>query len=316
MKRTLILIILVFLSFQSTYSQLTLSGEFRPRTELRNGYNQIIASAQDPGLATSTRVRLNTGYAEENFKIYLSIQDVQVWGENRQILEIDENNSFSIFEAWASLKIGSKGWSTKLGRQLISYDDQRIFGALNWAQQARNHDLALLQYKKEKFMLDVGLGFNQDFDSFTTNIQGFINNGNAFLGNPGFFTYKTIQYLYLKKNWNKFSGSVLLLNNGFQNFEEGVDATPNTGDGTSNLQTFGTHLEYKAGKFDAAFNGYIQTGERVNELDVDGAYLLGLDLGYQVSDKFKLGAGAEIISGNDGDAGFNRCLLSIIRYES
>ena len=303
MRRILILITLVGLSFQAINAQLTISGEFRPRTELRNGYNQIVGSEQDPGFATSTRARLNTGYAAENFEIFLSFQDVLVWGENRQIQEVDENNSFNVFEAWASLKLGANGWSTKLGRQVISYDDQRIFGGLGWAQQARNHDLALLRYKKEKLMLDIGLGFNQDFDSFPANVQGFINTGNAFLGNPGFFTYKTIQYLYLKQNWDKFSGSVLLLNNGFQNFEEEVDAAPNTGDGVSNLQTFGTHLEYKSGKFDAAFNGYIQTGERVNELDVDGAYLLGLDLGYQVSDKFKLGAGAEIISGNDGEAG-------------
>ncbi|MEL6916610.1 MAG: hypothetical protein AAFO99_02655, partial [Bacteroidota bacterium] len=132
---------------------------------------------------------------------------------------------------------------------------------------------------------------------------GFINNGNAFLETPGFFTYKTMQYVYAKQKWEKFSGSVLFLNNGFQNFEADVEPSPNTGDGTSNLQTFGTHLEYKSGIFDAAFNGYLQTGERVNELEVDGAYLLGLDLGFKATKGLKLGVGAEIISGNDADAG-------------
>ena len=303
MKKLYGIISLFILTAQFVKAQeFSLSGEFRPRTEFRNGYNLIIGEDQDPGFATSTRARLIADYKADNFKVHVAFQDVLVWGENRQILEVDENNSFNVFEAWADIKLGS-GWSTKLGRQVISYDDQRIFGGLGWAQQARNHDLALLQYKKDKFLLDVGLGFNQDFDSFTTNIQGFINNGNAFLGNPGFFTYKTIQYAYLKQKWDKFSGSLLLLNNGFQNFEDGAVADPNTGDGTSNLQTFGTHLEYKSGDFDAAFNGYLQTGERVNELDVSGAYLLGLDLGYKVSSKVKLGVGAEIISGNDGDAG-------------
>lgn len=302
MKRGYLLIALAILMANWSTAQFTFSGEFRPRTEFRNGFNRIIAEAEDPAFAISTRARLNAGYTAETFKVYLSIQDVLVWGENRQIQEIDANNSFNVFEAWASLKLGS-GWSTKLGRQVISYDDQRIFGGLGWAQQARNHDVGLLQYKKEGFMFDFGLGFNQDFDDFPGNIQGFINTGNAFLGNPGFFTYKTMQYAYAKQKWKNFGASVLLLNNGFQNFEDPANPTTNSGTGTSNLQTFGTHLTYKSGSFDAAFNGFFQTGERVNELEVDGAYLLGLDLGYKATKGLKLGIGAEIISGNDADPG-------------
>ena len=89
-----------------------------------------------------------------------------VWGENRQILPDDQNDSFAVFEAWANINLG-KGWSTKLGRQVISYDDQRIFGGLDWAQQGRNHDAGLLKYKKDKFILDIGLAFSQDFDNPT-----------------------------------------------------------------------------------------------------------------------------------------------------
>lgn len=216
-----------------------------------------------------------------------------VWGENRQILPDDENNSFAVFEAWANLNLG-KGWSTKLGRQVISYDDQRIFGGLDWAQQGRNHDAGLVKYKSEKFMMDFGLAFSQDFD----NPAGFQSTGTAY-NTAGFFTYKTMQYLYLKQQWTNFSGSLLVLNNGFQNFTGEGDAR--TADGVSNLQTLGTHLEYNKGSFGAAFNAFLQSGERQNSIDVSGAYLLGLDLTYKASAKIGLGIGTELISGNKAD---------------
>jgi hypothetical protein len=79
--------------------------------------------------------------------------------------------------------------------------------------------------------------------------------------------------------------------------------TPSVADGTSNLQTIGTHLEYKKGSFGLAANAYIQTGEREGEIDVKGAYLLGLDVSYKATPKVGLGAGIEIISGNDKAAG-------------
>lgn len=295
MKKLYIILILAVLSGQYVKAQFVLDGQFKPRTEYRNGFGSIIPDAADPGYAISTRVRLNTGYTFDSYQFYVSLQDVMVWGENRQILPDDQNDSFAVFEAWANINLG-KGWSTKLGRQILSYDDQRIFGGLDWAQQARNHDAALLKFKKEKFMLDVGLAFNQDFDNPT----GFQSIGTAY-NTTGFFSYKTMQYAYLKQQWNNFAGSLLLLNNGFQNFTGEDDAQ--VADGVNNLQTFGTHLNYTAGSFGAMLNAFLQTGERQGGVEVKGAYLLGLDLNYKVSPKVGLGLGVEAISGNDGEAG-------------
>tara|TARA_R110002050_G_scaffold261556_1_gene401746 strand:- start:289244 stop:290494 length:1251 start_codon:yes stop_codon:yes gene_type:complete len=286
MKKQYVLLGLLAVMVQFASAQFTLDGEFRPRTEYRNGFGSLIADDADAGFGISTRVRLNAGYTTEAYKFYVSFQDIMVWGENRQILPYDMNNSFAVFQAWAELTLG-EGFSTKLGRQVISYDDQRIFGGLDWAQQGRNHDAALLKYKKGKFMFDLGLAFNQDY----SNPTGFQSVGTAY-GTTGFFSYKTMQYLYLKQAWENFSGSLLLLNNGFQE-----------ADGTSNLQTLGTHLDYKKGSFGLAANAFVQTGERQGEVDVKGAYLLGLDLTYKASAKVGLGAGLEIISGNDGGAG-------------
>ncbi len=295
MKKYYLLIVFALVSINLTFAQFTLDGQFKPRTEYRNGFGSIIPDAADPGYAISTRLRLNTGYTFDSYQFYVSLQDVMVWGENRQILPDDQNDSFAVFEAWANINLG-KGWSTKLGRQVLSYDDQRIFGGLDWAQQARNHDAGLLKYSKDRFMMDIGLAFSQDFDNPT----GFQSVGTAF-NTSGFFTYKTMQYAYLKQKWDSFSGSLLLLNNGFQNFTgEGEERAA---DGVSNLQTLGTHLNYKKGSFGASLNAFIQTGERQGELSVEGAYLLGLDLNYKVTSKVGFGVGMEVISGNDGEAG-------------
>lgn len=270
-------------TIQFAQAQFTLDGEFRPRTEYRHGFGNIIPDAADAGFGISTRIRLNAGYQVDAYKFYVSFQDVMVWGENRQILPYDQNNSFAVFQAWAEINLG-EGFSTKLGRQVLSYDDQRIMGGLDWAQQGRNHDAALLKYKKGKFMADFGLAFNQDY----SNPTGFVSTGTGY-NTAGFFSYKTMQYLYLKQAWENFSGSVLLLNNGFQKFD-----TNNNPDGVNSIQTLGTHLDYKKNKLGVAANVFYQIGD-----NVDGAYLLGLDFSYKASDKVKLGAGLELMSGND-----------------
>ncbi|MDL5512251.1 alginate export family protein [Arenibacter sp. M-2] len=289
MKRITLLFNVLALYGSLAYAQFTLDGEFRPRTELRHGFGSLIADDVDAGFGVSTRLRLNAGYTNDAYQFYVSLQDVMVWGENRQLLPDDENNSFAVFEAWADINLGS-GFSTKLGRQTLEYDDQRIMGSVGWTQQARNHDAAILKYAKENFQMDFGLAYSQDYD----NPSGFQSVGNAY-NTTGFFSYKTMQYLYLKEKWKNLNGSLLLLNNGFQNFE--LDGT--TPDGISILQTLGTHIDFKKGSFGAALNAYLQTGERQGTIDVGGAYLLGLDINYKASAKVGLGVGMEIISGND-----------------
>lgn len=293
MKKQPLLLGFVFLSIQFISAQFTIDGEFRPRTEYRHGYGTIIAEGADAGFGISTRARLNFDYAEESYELYVSLQDVITWGENRQLLPADTNNSFALFEAWGELKLG-EGFSAKIGRQTIDYDDQRILGSVGWAQQARNHDAALLKYKKDKFLLAIGLAFNQD----KSDLSGFSSVGTEY-ATTGFFSYKAMQYLYLKQSWDAFSGSLLVLNNGFQAYE--VDGT--TPDGTNSLLTFGTHLVYEKGKIGLESNLFLQTGERQGGVAVKGAYLASLDLSVKTADKVALGAGVEIISGNGAAAG-------------
>lgn len=282
MKRQYVILGLLLGCIQFAQAQFTLDGEFRPRTEYLHGFGSLIPEASEPDFFTVTRARLNAGFSTEAYKFYISIQDILLWGENPQIIHSDANNKFDLFEAWAELQLG-KGWSTKLGRQVLSYDDQRILGGLDWAQQGRNHDAALIKYIKDGFALDFALAFNQDDLTAPGNLYSTIP----------LFSYKTMQMLHLSKKFGAFSGSLLAMNTGYQN------GTP----GVSNLQTFGTHLKYNKGSFGLAANAFIQTGERLGEVDVKGAYDLSLDVSYKASEKVSISAGVEVISGNDADAG-------------
>jgi len=149
------------------HTQFTLEGEFRPRSEyFGNGGNftggsfpaQTATDADEGFLRTTVRAALKAKYTSETYTVFTSFQEVFAFGDRPQIATAG-NGNFRVQEAWADLKLGEFS-SLKLGRQPLSYDDQRILGGLAWAQQARTHDAAVYKYKKNAFSLDIGGALN------------------------------------------------------------------------------------------------------------------------------------------------------------
>jgi len=62
---------------------------------------------------------------------------VGVWGETGTLSKSDINGT-AIHEAWGEILFSEK-FSIKAGRQEIIYDDHRMFGSVDWAQQGRSH---------------------------------------------------------------------------------------------------------------------------------------------------------------------------------
>ncbi|MGD1945860.1 MAG: hypothetical protein ACFB0A_06295, partial [Croceivirga sp.] len=106
MKKPILFLTLVFLSVQSIICQFTLDATFRPRAEYRNGFQFLQQEGVDAGFVTNTRARIGANYKTPSYEIYINIQDVQIWGENPQLVPVDGNSSFSLFEAWAELQFG------------------------------------------------------------------------------------------------------------------------------------------------------------------------------------------------------------------
>lgn len=276
MKANKFLSIALLLVATISYSQLTIDAEIRPRTEYRHGFKTLIPNNTDAALFVSQRTRLNTKYSIDKLNFYISLQDVRVWGDVPQLNSAD-NNGLSLHQAWGEILLDSN-FSLKLGRQEVVYDDSRIFGNVGWAQQARSHDMALLKYKEGTFKFNVGLAFNQSKENLTGTV----------LTTPK--TYKSMQYAWLHKDWNNFSGSFLFLNNGLQSTN-----------GQKYSQTIGTHLKSKKGNLNLAANLYYQFGNDAANRNLS-AYLLGLEANYKTSATTKVGLGVELQSGNDNGA--------------
>ncbi len=267
-------------------AQLKIDTELRPRFEYRHGYKTLFPDNTDPAAFVSQRTRLNAGFKNEKLNFYLSLQDVRVWGDVPQ-LNTSDSNGFSIHQAWGEILFDSN-LALKVGRQEIIYDDHRIFGNVGWAQQARSHDAALLRYKKEKFKFDLGFAFNQDGEALT----------GTTLTTPG--TYKSIQYAWLHKDCQNFSGSLLLLNNGLQ-FVDDINDDNNE---TRYSQTVGSHLKYNKESLGLVGNVYYQFGKDRGDNDLS-AYLLGIEVNYKLSQQWNIAFGAEMQSGNDNGAPSN-----------
>ncbi len=179
-----------------------------------------------------------------------------------------------------------ENWSVKLGRQVISYDDERIFGGLDWAMQGRFHDAVIVKYKKDGFQTDFGGAFSQD------------NNENEGTGYAiqGAYTYKSMQFAHLKKSWENFVGSLLFLNTGFQNFSGVENDVP---DGVYNMQTVGSYVEFPIENIKFFGSGYYQFGKADAVTDLS-AYQLAFAGSYQ-TEKMQYNLGFEILSGTDQD---------------
>ena len=113
----------------------------------------------------------------------VAVQDVRTWGSVANSA-IDTKGLLSIYEANVELLM-SKKWALKVGRQAISYDDDRIFGTLDWSMQGRRHDAAILKYRDSTWSGDAGFAFNQNAESYKL-AQYTVNN------------YKNFQYLWVE----------------------------------------------------------------------------------------------------------------------
>ncbi|MEM1121053.1 MAG: alginate export family protein [Bacteroidota bacterium] len=279
-------LLLTFLVIQSDLSaQFTLSAEVRPRSEFRNGFKTPTSDGNDAAFFTEQRSRINMDYKDDKYKFRLSMQDVRFWGETPQIFKQEDGNTF-LSEAWGQYFITNK-FSVKAGRQIISYDNQRFLGGLEWAQQGRRHDALLFIHEdqEKKSKLHVGFAYNQDDDVPEPRfIQGV---GADFYSVGG--NYKALQYAWYNKGFDGGKISLLALNAVNQN----PDST------ASSKQTFGfIGSKSVSKKISLAGDFYYQTG-KLGQNNVN-AFLAGLRATFKTN-VTPLTVGMEYISGKDDD---------------
>ncbi|MCK0201269.1 alginate export family protein [Ornithobacterium rhinotracheale] len=260
-----------------SFAQLSIDANLKTRFEYRHGQADLYVKDTDPATFVSQRTRLGVNYKKDFLELQTSLQNVSVWGDAGQP---GASEGVGIYEAWAKLGMG-ENFSLKLGRQPLSYDDERILGALDWAQTGRTHDAALLSYNNNGLSADAGFAYNQTGENKLGNYYDLHNA----------FSYKTMQYLHLNRKWAGTTASVLMMNNSFQDPQQ---------DRVYARQTLGGFINSNiTPAFNLTGSVYYQTGKAAYDVNLS-AYQARLELNY-IQPSYQFGLGAELLSGTKYD---------------
>ncbi len=261
-----------------TYGQeLDANLQLRPRYEYRNGFKSPMVNGEKATSFVSQRSRLNFNFKQEKLKAKLTLQNIRTWGDVATTATTDKNG-MAVFEAWAQYEF-SPNWSARFGRQVISYDNQRILGEIDWVQQGQSHDAAVFSFHPKNHQLDLGVALNANAENLVAPKTSYTTN------------YKSMQYAWYHTQWSKVNASVLLLNTGYE-FEKSVGNLE-----VDYKQTFGTFLTFKDKKWDTNLGLYGQTGESAAKKV--SAWYAGAFASYVFSTAFKAGLGYEFLSGKN-----------------
>jgi len=214
-----------------------------------------------PAFFTSQRTNLNFGYKWDKLIFCTQIRDVRVWGQDASTINNADGNKLFLHEAWAEVILANitdtnsrlkiDYLAVKVGRQELVYDDARLLGNLDWLQQGRRHDAAVLKFMHKGFQVDLGAAYNQNTDAFgktgvmytpvntntsATSSTGVLipipaskpnfiptvgKNGAPVVAGPAPSTngmnqmYKTMQFIYLRKKFGQTTVSGLVFKDDF-----------------------------------------------------------------------------------------------------
>lgn len=258
------------LNVNPALAQLSLNGQLRPRAEARQGFGNLTTIDSEPASFISQRTRLTFGYKWDRLAFGATLQDVRVWGQDASTISAADGGKLMLHEGWGELILANQADTTinfrlvqhlslKIGRQELIYDDARLIGNLDWLQQGRRFDMALLKALHQGWQIDLGYAYNQNTDAFGVNgkdyvpgnIPPYIKNdigtlvptpagmvpltaatGNSSAaGNPTYSNppgtnaatqnYKNFQSLYISKKIGRSKFSVLALRDAFAEYTVG-----------------------------------------------------------------------------------------------
>ncbi len=289
-----VVLILMLITPDLKGQEVEVTAQIKPRYEMRHGFGSLFPDGGQAANFVSQRSRLSFNYSDERFRVGFSAQHIGVWGETGTMRMSDVNGA-SVHEAWGEMIINPKV-SLKVGRQVLSYDNQRILGAVDWAQQARSHDAVLLSIRpKEVCRIDVGFAYNA---LSQTNLRTYY----------GINNYKAMQFAHWHRDFGSLGTSILFMNTGFARIDtEDTLAGGRPKEKIAYNQTMGFNLNYN--ESGTSINGafYYQTGklafdesgDNINESTIKmNAFYFTLDASYFLTSFIKAGAGFEYFSGN------------------
>ena len=256
-------------------NRFTVDVNLLTRGELRNGGLSNTENDDQTAAFVIERTLLGMEYERPGLSARVTAQHSGTWGSK-------ETNSFNLYEAWARLQ-SKKGLFVQIGRQNLNYDDQRIFGADNWAMTAMSHDALKIGYEGHGHKIHIIGSYNQNI--------GNMNGGHYFAG--GLQPYKAMEALWYHYDVPKIplGASLLFMNVGVQNSEYAADTT------TYQEQLVGAYVKYHPRRLTAELAFYYQFGTENNGLPVD-AWMASAKASYDINPSLTLYGGYDYLSGD------------------
>jgi hypothetical protein len=256
--------------------RLQVEFEFRPRVEYRNGYQQLRNDSIVGSSFTNQRSRLSLNYSYNNrFVLQFSIQDLRVWGQQDPR---STGATLQAFEAWAEPYITDK-LSVRVGRQRLTYDNQRLFGENDWRLSGNVHDALNFRYNSSRLSTELALAFNQMSErNFGTDYSP-----------AGFINYKFMAVNYLRYAISK--GLTVTTINSTDGYQDKKNPEK------MNLRyTLGGRLEISSGLLYGTVSGYYQGGKNSTGSDLSAWYFQP-EVRYSSSSGLTLRIGLEYFTG-------------------
>ena len=228
------------------------------------------------------RSRLTVDYKRQNLQTKVTAQHSGIWGQKGQ-------GSFNLYEAW--VKLSKDGLFAQLGRQALSYDDERIIGPNDWAMAALSHDVLRAGYEGHGHKIHTILGFNQNAEN---------THGGTFYAD-GAQPYKSMLTAWYHYDVPKtpLGASLLFMNIGMQGGKK--DGTGDNEPQNRYQQLLGGYLSYKPGGLTVEGAYYHQLGRNEDNIKID-AWMASVKATYQWSmanGQWSMTAGYDYLSGDE-----------------
>ena len=211
--------------------EFSVKGELMARGEYREG--ALLSPTSNTAKFILERTRLLFNYKQPHIEVQLTPQHCGVWGTA-------DGGTFTLRETWA--KLDGSGFFAKVGRQSLTYDDERIIGLDDWSMTSAYHDALKLGYEGGGHKIHTVFAYNQNDDN--------TNGGSVY--RDGGQVYKAMQLLWYHYDFSPtFGASALFVNTGMQAADS---------DGTINQQLVGGYAKFAPRNISLEASYYCQMG--------------------------------------------------------
>lgn len=296
MRRGILLLLLALpFGVRAQENAFSVSADYLTRGEIRAG-GLSVSDEEEAGRARFLlgRTRLVGDYSHSWLSARLSAQHAGTWGSS-------EGSDLSMYEAWVEMR-SPKGFFAKVGRQSLSYDDQRIFGSDDWSMTGISHDVLKTGFEGGAHKVHLFAAYNQNIDNME---QG----GTRY--SDGLQPYKSMIGAWYHFDVPKvpLGLSLLLVDMGVQSRME------DEGDGATNFQKMGGgFLSFRPGRWELEAAYYHQWGKEEWGIPVD-AWMASVKASASLSEAWSIRAGYDFLSGEENFAMPAAGQIGLTRHE-